>query len=69
MCAPRSGSRRSGCCVYYAVANAAAWTLTPAEGRPPRIIPVLGLAGCLTLAFALPAGSVLAGAAVVAWAR
>ncbi|MEV0597928.1 APC family permease [Streptomyces sp. NPDC050315] len=51
---------------YYAVANAAAWTLTPAEGRPPRIVPAVGLAGCLTLAFALPVSSVLAGAAVLA---
>ena len=55
-----------GVLLYYAVANMAAWTLTPAEGRPVRIIPVLGLAGCLTLAFTLPARSVLAGAAVVA---
>ena len=54
-----------GVLVYYAIANAAAWTLTPGEGRPPRIIPLLGLVGCLTLAFALPARSVLTGAAVV----
>ena len=54
-----------GVLLYYAVANTAAWTLTPAEGRPPRIIPVLGLAGCLTLAFTLPARSVLAGGVVV----
>ncbi|HEY5857488.1 MAG TPA: APC family permease [Aldersonia sp.] len=54
-----------GVLLYYAVANAAAWTLTPAEGRPLPIVPVLGLAGCLTLAFTLPARSVLAGAAVV----
>lgn len=55
-----------GVLAYYAVANAAAWTLTPAEGRPPRAVPVLGLAGCLALAFALPAASVLWGAAVLA---
>ncbi|MFF5336609.1 APC family permease [Streptomyces sp. NPDC013181] len=55
-----------GVLVYYAIANASAWTLTPAEGRPPRIIPVLGLAGCLVLAFALPVASVLGGAAVLA---
>ncbi|WP_327117748.1 APC family permease [Nocardia sp. NBC_01730] len=55
-----------GVLLYYAVANAAAWTLTPAEGRPARVIPVLGLAGCLVLAFTLPGRSVLAGAAVVA---
>ncbi|GAA4577052.1 APC family permease [Planotetraspora kaengkrachanensis] len=55
-----------GVLVYYAVANAAAWTLAPAEGRPPRIVPVLGGVGCLVLAFALPLSSVVAGAAVLA---
>lgn len=53
-----------GVLAYYAVANA--WTLTPAEGRPPRIVPVLGTAGCLALAVALPAASVLWGAVVLA---
>lgn len=52
--------------VYYAVANASAWTLTPAEGRPPRIIPVLGLMGCVVVALALPLSSVLAGTCVMA---
>lgn len=55
-----------GVLVYYAVANASAWTLTPAEGRPARVVPVVGLAGCLVLAFALPASSVIGGAAVLA---
>ena len=55
-----------GVLAYYAIANASAWTLTPGEGRPARIIPVLGLAGCLALAFALPLSSVLSGAAVLA---
>ncbi|MEW2360198.1 amino acid permease, partial [Spirillospora sp. NPDC029432] len=55
-----------GVLVYYAVANASAWTLTPAEGRPARAVPVLGLAGCLALAFALPLPSVLSGGAVLA---
>jgi APA family basic amino acid/polyamine antiporter len=39
---------------YYSIANASAWTLAPAEGRPMRIVPVAGLGGCLALAFALP---------------
>ncbi|MFE9171880.1 APC family permease [Streptomyces kebangsaanensis] len=52
--------------VYYAVANASALTLTPGEGRPARAIPVVGLAGCLVLAFALPVTSVVTGVAVVA---
>jgi len=55
-----------GVLVYYAIANAAAWTLTPAEGRPVRIVPALGVAGCLTLAFALPVTAVVAGATVLA---
>ncbi|MFF0223682.1 APC family permease [Streptomyces sp. NPDC004629] len=55
-----------GVLVYYAVANASAWTLTSQEGRPARIIPVVGLAGCLVLAFALPLDSVVSGAAVLA---
>ncbi|MEV5600759.1 APC family permease [Streptomyces sp. NPDC052299] len=54
-----------GVLAYYAIANASAWTLTPAEGRPARIIPVAGLAGCLVLAFALPLSCVVIGAAVL----
>nr|WP_269449970.1 APC family permease [Auraticoccus cholistanensis] len=50
---------------YYAVANASAATLGPDEGRPPRVVPVLGLLGCLVLAFTLPMGSVVAGAGVL----
>ncbi|GAA1880079.1 APC family permease [Streptantibioticus ferralitis] len=55
-----------GVLVYYAIANAAAWTLAPGEGRPPRIVPLVGLVGCTALAFALPVVSVLSGAAVLA---
>jgi APA family basic amino acid/polyamine antiporter len=56
--------------VYYALANAAAWTLGPG-GRRWRA--GAGLAGCLLLAASLPAKSVLAGVAVLgagaaAWA-
>jgi basic amino acid/polyamine antiporter, APA family len=55
-----------GVLAYYAIANAAAWTLTPEEGRPARVVPVLGLVGCLILAFALPGSSVISGAAALA---
>ncbi|MGP4115056.1 APC family permease [Streptomyces sp. 4N509B] len=55
-----------GVLAYYAIANASAWTLAPDEGRPPRIIPVVGLAGCLLLAFTLPTVSVASGTAVLA---
>ncbi|MER6840886.1 APC family permease [Streptomyces platensis] len=54
-----------GVLAYYALANASAWTLSPTEGAPPRLIPAVGLAGCLVLAFALPLTSVLSGAAVL----
>jgi APA family basic amino acid/polyamine antiporter len=56
--------------VYYALANAAAWTLGPGWRRWRA---GAGLAGCLLLAASLPAASVLAGVAVLgagaaAWA-
>jgi basic amino acid/polyamine antiporter, APA family len=59
--------------VYYAVANAAAWTLGQGRRRWPRWRAGAGLAGCLLLAASLPAKSVLAGVAVLgagaaAWA-
>lgn len=55
-----------GVLTYYAIANASAWTLTPAEGRPWRLVPTVGAAGCVVLAFSLPLTSVLWGAAVIA---
>jgi APA family basic amino acid/polyamine antiporter len=51
---------------YYAITNAAAWTLAAEERRWPRALSALGLLGCLTLAFSLPAPSVWAGAALLA---
>src|SRR5262245_10200596 len=53
-----------GVLLYYAIANASAWTLTADEGRPPVAVPVVGLIGCATLALALPLSSVLIGAGV-----
>ncbi|CAI7978091.1 hypothetical protein FRAHR75_410055 [Frankia sp. Hr75.2] len=38
----------------------------PTEGRPVRAVPVVGLLGCLLLAFSLPGTSVLGGSAVLA---
>ena len=46
--------------LYYAIANASAITLGAG-----RLLPAIGLAGCLTLAATLPVMSVLAGTAVV----
>ncbi|MEV7056583.1 APC family permease [Streptomyces microflavus] len=54
-----------GVLAYYAIANASAWTLAPDEGRPNRLVPIVGLAGCAVLAFALPLGSVVSGTAVL----
>lgn len=49
--------------VYYAIANASAFTL----GRPwLRILAVAGLVGCLTVAFSLPWTSVATGAGALA---
>lgn len=67
-----------GVLVYYAIANVSAWTLssdsdrdTPVRVAKARAMTVrgtagCGLVGCLVLAFALPALSVAAGAAVLA---
>ncbi|MFD9777779.1 APC family permease [[Kitasatospora] papulosa] len=54
-----------GVLAYYAIANASAWTLTPQEGRPNRLVPVIGLAGCAALAVALPLSTVISGTAVL----
>lgn len=54
-----------GVLIYYAVANASALTLRPDEGRPAPLLPILGVLGCGTLAFALPSASVVSGAAVI----
>jgi amino acid transporter len=51
--------------IYYAVANASAFTLRPDEGRPRRAVPLIGLVGCVVLAFAMPPSSVLSGLAVL----
>jgi APA family basic amino acid/polyamine antiporter len=47
--------------LYYAIANASALTL---EGG--RLLPTLGLLGCLALALTLPAAAVIAGVLVLA---
>ncbi|MFG2500771.1 APC family permease [Streptomyces sp. NPDC048441] len=52
-----------GVLVYYAIANASAFTLH--GGRSSRFVPVTGLAGCAALAIALPWSTVLSGTAVL----
>lgn len=49
--------------LYYAIANASAWTLDRSPAR--RAVPAAGLAGCLLLVVTLPHGSAIAGLAVV----
>ncbi|MCL6667709.1 APC family permease [Streptomyces panaciradicis] len=53
-----------GVLAYYAVANASAWTLSPAPVA--RLLPALGLVGCVVLAFSLPVTSVVVGTGVLA---
>ncbi|GLY37545.1 conserved hypothetical transport protein [Amycolatopsis sp. NBRC 101858] len=55
-----------GVLIYYAIANAAAFTLPPEQRRWPRWVTVLGAAGCLTLVATLPWQSVLAGVVMFA---
>jgi APA family basic amino acid/polyamine antiporter len=53
-----------GVLLYYAVANAAAYTQDPEHRRWPRPVQALGLVGCLVLVATLPWTSVVAGVAV-----
>jgi APA family basic amino acid/polyamine antiporter len=55
-----------GVLIYYAVANAAAFTQPPERRRWPRWLNVLGAAGCVVLVATLPWQSVLAGLAMFA---
>jgi APA family basic amino acid/polyamine antiporter len=55
-----------GVLIYYAIANVAAITQPAEHRRWPRALNVLGLVGCLTLAAALPVGSVVAGVVMFA---
>ncbi len=50
---------------YYAVANAAAWTLPAGQRRWPRALSLLGGIGCAGLALTLPLASVIAGGSVL----
>lgn len=55
-----------GVLVYYAIANASAFTQPPADRRWPRGLNLLGVIGCLVLTVTLPERSVLVGAAMLA---
>ncbi|MEX1315753.1 MAG: APC family permease [Synechococcaceae cyanobacterium] len=51
--------------LYYAITNAAALRLGPAERRWPRALALTGLLGCVLLAFSLPLPAVLGGVVVL----
>jgi APA family basic amino acid/polyamine antiporter len=52
--------------MYYAIANASAFTQSGTDRRWPRWLQVVGLAGCVLLALSLPASSVIGGGAILA---
>ena len=54
-----------GVLLYYAIANASAWTQAGEHRRWPRWVQGAGLVGCLVLAASLPLGSMVTGALVV----
>lgn len=55
-----------GVLIYYAVANASAYTLAAHPGYAPKWLNAAGFAACLLLAFTLPPASVLTMVAVLA---
>jgi basic amino acid/polyamine antiporter, APA family len=52
--------------IYYAIANASAWTLAPEQRRWPRALAGLGVLGCLALALTLPLRSIVPDAGLLA---
>ncbi|GGJ05270.1 putative transporter [Saccharopolyspora subtropica] len=55
-----------GVLVYYAIANASAFTLPRSQRWFPQALPVVGLVGCVVLAFSLPWTAVATGVACFA---
>ena len=55
-----------GVLMYYAIANASAYTLAAHPGYAPRWLNAVGFLGCVVLALTLPAASALTMAAVLA---
>ncbi|MDQ3657954.1 MAG: APC family permease [Chloroflexota bacterium] len=55
-----------GVLIYYAIANASAYTQTGSRRRTPRALNVFGLVGCLVLVATLPWESIVAGVAMFA---
>lgn len=55
-----------GVLLYYAIANAAAWTQDEQHRRWPRAVQAVGLVACVVLVVTLPLMSVVAGVAIIA---
>jgi APA family basic amino acid/polyamine antiporter len=55
-----------GVLLYYLIANLAAYTQSPEQRRFPRILQLIGVAGCGTLVLTLPLSAVLGGTLVFA---
>jgi APA family basic amino acid/polyamine antiporter len=55
-----------GVLIYYAIANASAWTQESPQRQWPRALNAIGLIGCLVLVATLPVSSILAGLAMFA---
>jgi len=55
-----------GVLLYYAIANASAYTQPVSQRRWPRALNVAGLLGCAVLVAALPLSAVIAGIGVLA---
>jgi APA family basic amino acid/polyamine antiporter len=55
-----------GVLIYYLIANLAAYTQSSDRRRFPRILQIIGMAGCGTLVLTLPLRAVVGGAVVFA---
>lgn len=60
------GASSSGVLLYYAVANAAAWTQPAPERLAPRWVAAVGLLGCLALVASLPRTALVVAGAILA---
>ncbi|HEX6056094.1 MAG TPA: APC family permease [Intrasporangium sp.] len=54
-----------GVLIYYAIANAAAFTQTGQDRIYPRVLQLIGLLGCCVLAFTVPLASLVAGGLIL----
>jgi basic amino acid/polyamine antiporter, APA family len=55
-----------GVLLYYLIANLAAYTQSPEQRRFPRVLQLIGVAGCGILVLTLPLNAVLGGTVIFA---